>query len=131
MRRRVFALVLFWASFCHVASAFAFVGSVLVVDAHGHGTYRQIQPAVDAAVDGDTILVKAGGYPGFTVAGKGLSITADTGHDVVVTSPVSVVNLASQSTDLISGFEIRSNSSGVPALDAQGNSGSVRIQSCT
>jgi hypothetical protein len=131
MRRRVFAAVLIWASCCQVESALAFAGNVLVVDGQGHGTYTQIQPAVNAAVDGDTILVKAGSYFGFSVAAKGLSITADAGHTVVVTSPVSVVNLSAQSTVLIAGLEVHSNSSLVPTLDVQGNSGSVRIQSCT
>jgi hypothetical protein len=126
MRRCVFAAVLIWASFCHVESARAFAGHVFVVD-----FYMQIQPAVDAAVDGDTILVKAGSYLGFTVAAKGLSITADAGQTVVVTNPVSVVNLAAQSTVLIADLEIQSDNSAAPALDVQGNSGSVRIQSCT
>src|SRR5258706_121106 len=130
MRRRVFAAVLIWASCCQVESALAFAGNVLVVDGQGHGNYTQIQPAVNAAVGGDAILVKAGNYLGFTVAAKGLSITADAGHYVLVTSPVSVVSLAGQSTVLIAGLEIRSNGSSVPGLDVQGNSGSVRIQSC-
>jgi hypothetical protein len=131
MRFRDFATVLVCASFLESAYSPAFAGNVLVVDAHAHGQFRQIQPAVDAALDGDAILVKTGIYPGFTVTAKGLSITADAGHLVIVTSPVGVVDVAASSTVLIAGLEIHSNSASVPTLDLRNISGSVRIQTCT
>ena len=36
-----------------------------------------IQPAIDAAADGDTVLVRAGTYKGFAIIAKGLYLHAD------------------------------------------------------
>ena len=38
------------------------VAAVITVDINGGGDYVAIQPAIDAAVDGDTVLVKPGEY---------------------------------------------------------------------
>jgi hypothetical protein len=62
--------------------------SVLVVDASGGGGYTQIQAAVDAAVDGDTILVKSGSYRSFRVGDRELAIVGDTGRDVRVVGSI-------------------------------------------
>lgn len=50
---------------------------VIVVDAAGGGAFTLIQPAVNAAADGDTILVKPGSYFGFTIDGKELTVIGD------------------------------------------------------
>ena len=44
-------------TFCSVCLADA-----ITVDLHGGAEYTEIQPAIDAAVDGDTVLVKPGKY---------------------------------------------------------------------
>lgn len=49
-----------------------------VVDAGGGGDFTTIQAAINAAAPGDVLLVKAGGYPGFTL-GKDLSILGEPG----------------------------------------------------
>jgi pectin methylesterase-like acyl-CoA thioesterase len=56
--------------------------NVLVVDASGGGSYTQIQPAIDAADDGDTILVKSGSYTWFSVIDKSIAIVGDAGANV-------------------------------------------------
>jgi pectin methylesterase-like acyl-CoA thioesterase len=62
-----------------VGLAFLANAGVIVVDATGGGDFTQIQPAIDAAVDGDTIYVKRTGlYASFTVDDKALSVV---GHD--------------------------------------------------
>ena len=54
-------------------------GTVHVVDSLGGpgAMYADIQPAVDAAVDGDTVLIRPGIYTGFTVDGKDLDLFGD------------------------------------------------------
>lgn len=48
--------------------------SVWVVDETGGGDFLAIQPAIDAAADGDLVVVQPGKYGSFTVEGKGVSI---------------------------------------------------------
>lgn len=67
------------ATICSSGSASA---DVLVVDALGPGPYFDIQPAVDAAADGDVILVRGAAsvnYSSFEIDGKGLSVVGDPG----------------------------------------------------
>lgn len=70
--------------------------STLVVDNGAPpGAYTTIQGAVDAAADGDTILIKSGSgsYGGFTVTGdhiNQLNIVADTNAIFTINGPVSI-----------------------------------------
>lgn len=59
-----------------------------VVDAFGGpGTdFTDIQPAIDAAAEGDAILVRAGSYSPFTIAAKSLTLHGDL-NGVALTSP--------------------------------------------
>ena len=62
---------------------------VLVVDqAGGPGAgFTSIQTAVDAALEGDTILVRDGTYPTFKIDGKSLSVVGDGANVEVNASP--------------------------------------------
>lgn len=64
----------------------AFAQSVHVVDDDpGPGVdFRDIQEAIDAASDGDLVLVKDGDYTPFHVNAKGLQIVGEVGERVVV-----------------------------------------------
>lgn len=59
-------------------------GQVFVVDAAGGpGSFStQLQPAIDAASPGDTLLVRSGNYAAASLVGKPLTLIADTGADV-------------------------------------------------
>jgi hypothetical protein len=46
--------------------------AVWIVDWQGGGHFKTIQEAVDAASDGDTVLVKGLGYDSFLIDGKAL-----------------------------------------------------------
>ena len=61
---RLFALSIFLA-----AAARASTAGVLVVAANGSGNFLDLQPAVDAAQDGDVILVRSGTYGTFAIVG--------------------------------------------------------------
>ena len=80
-------------------------GAVLVVDAAA-GPFTAIQPAIDAAADGDVVLVKAGTYPGFAVFAKGVTITADLGHVVNVNGTISIAYVAATQLVVVRGVRI-------------------------
>ncbi len=66
------------AAFLGGAALPAWAGVLVVDEAGGAGAdFLQIEAAVTAAQDGDTILVRPGEYQTFSVAGKSLSIVAD------------------------------------------------------
>ncbi|HJM57251.1 MAG TPA: hypothetical protein QF446_07975, partial [Planctomycetota bacterium] len=52
-------------------------GDVWVVDASGAGDFLDIQAAVDAASDDDTLLIMGGTYGGFRIANKELALASD------------------------------------------------------
>ena len=83
----------------------------LIVDAT-NGPYRTIQAAVNASAAGDRILVRAGFYESFRIAGKGISIVADPGSVIrfglTTTSmqPIRIDNVPSGQSCSISGLSI-------------------------
>lgn len=109
------------------------LAGVLVVDASSPTGFTQIQAAVDAANDGDTILVGPGFYAGFAVHDKALDLVADTSAGsgpVHIDGRVIVNGLAASRTFTLHGFEVRGTSS-APCVVLAGNAGSVRIQGCS
>jgi hypothetical protein len=129
-RSRSVALVL--ASFSFLAtSSFA---SVIVVDASGGGNFTAIQPAVDAANDGDVILVKSGTYAWFAVGNKALAIVGDAGSSVHVDGSVRVQNLAAGKTVVIENVKGAGLADSDPLLGyglyVANNQGRVRIENC-
>jgi len=107
---------------------------VLVVDAGGGGQFTQIQPAIDAATDGDTILVETGIYKRFSVNNKSLSILGDVGATVHIDGMIDIGNL-----DVDKVFHLQNLSSMVAqpfvptiqfGINLHGNLGRVRLQNC-
>lgn len=104
-------------------------GHVIVVDGAGGGTFLQIQPAVDAAQDGDTILVRNGSYAAFTVTNKALVVVGD-GSGVAVTGEVHAEGLASGKSLALVGLHV----TGAPASGAlvlASDAGKIRAVHCT
>lgn len=98
------------------------------------GPYTQIQPAVDAAATGDTVLVHTGNYGGFTINHKGVAVVAAIGASVHVSDRVRVDNLASDQSVLLAGLYIQptgAQPTGVPAFGAQNDAGALRVELCT
>ena len=100
------------------------------------GPYTTIQAAVNAANDGDLVLVKPGSsYAGFHVQAKSLAIVADAGlSDVTVQGTVIVSDLAAGQTVTVTGLNAYGSFVGTEGLHygfyANNNLGSVRCQSC-
>ena len=66
-----------------------------------------IQPAIDAAQDGDVVLVRPGTYAGFVVDGKSLVVHADgavTLTESVEKSCIQVQNVPAGSRVVVRGF---------------------------
>lgn len=112
------------------------VAELQIVQPNGPpGTWSSVQEAIDAAADGDVILVKGGEYPTFYLSDKSLSIVAESGTLVVIAAGARVVNLSAGKTVLISGLELRGTAAQSPLFAGRGltllnNQGSVRVQSC-
>jgi hypothetical protein len=113
-----------------VIAAPALAGNVLVVDSSGGGAFTTIQSAVDAAADGDTILVKSGFYQGFTVNDRAVAVVADTNALVQVGTLVRVDNLASSRDALLVGLRIFVDVPGNYGVQLRHNMGSVRVEDC-
>ncbi len=113
-----------------VASNEAFAG-VIVVDAAGSGSFTQIQPAVLAALEGDTILIKPGNYATFDVSAKSLTIIGQQDPDVAASQVISadVRNLADG--QVVTLARLRFAPSGFTrALEIDDCEGAVRVSQC-
>ena len=82
-------------------------GMVWVVDAQGGpGAFSTaIQPAIDAAQDGDTILVRSGTYEAFVISGKALVVAADAGPQPMLLGTSQIEDLASFQRVTLRGFK--------------------------
>ena len=118
------AITLALASFPAAARA-----EVLVVDADGSADFTTLQAAIDAARDGDLILVRHGDYGAAKIVGKGLHL-AVLGDDVVTSGDVELRNLAPGQTVLLSGLPATRPGGLGPRLIIDGCAGSVRIHGC-
>ncbi|HTE04576.1 MAG TPA: hypothetical protein VK824_00155, partial [Planctomycetota bacterium] len=109
----------------------AAAADVLVVDAaNGAGAqFTQISAAVAVAADGDTLLVRAGSYGAVTVAGKALTISADTAATVTVNGALAVKNLIAGQTVVLRNLVVTGTSA--PGLAASQCAGLVWAESCT
>lgn len=112
-----------------LACAAAEAGGVHVVEAGGTERFGTIQGAVDAAADGDVLLVSSGTYTGFSVVGKGLSILAAPGHEVLVAGKIELADLPASSMLLLSGLHVEAPRI-TTGLEATQCLGWLRIQDC-
>lgn len=106
------------------------VADVIVVAQDGSGDYVQINQAVVAASDGDTLLVRSGVYAPFIVPGKALQIVADEGESVTVQGYAAVTNLPAGKSALLSGLTAVAQMPVHRGLFLEDNAGSVRVLDC-
>jgi hypothetical protein len=89
-------------------------------------THPTLQAAVDAAVDGDVILVKQSIPGNLLVYGKGISIVADSVAELFWYGSLEIQNLPAGSTLLLAGFRFQPTAS--PSLIITACAGAVRVQ---
>jgi hypothetical protein len=116
------------ASFAALAVSSVARAGVIVVDAAGGADFTAIQPAITAAVDGDTILVKPGNYSSFTIDGEALTIVGDVGTMPNLTGISRVQNLPLGKVVTLARLNAPGPDSGT--LQVDDCLGSVRITSC-
>lgn len=135
MHRPVFELrIAALALLCGALAAPARAG-VIVVDATGGGDQLTIEHGVQAAADGDVLLVRAGVYPPFLVDGKSVAIVADAGAVVTVAGTIHVRDVPAGKTVLLDRLNATGATTLVPdfgyGLIARNCAGRLRIQNCT
>src|SRR4030095_10130842 len=115
-----------------VIAQHAIAQNVLVVaPTSGPGVFStQIQPAVDAAANGDLILVKTGNYLGFAIDGKSLVVIADLGASVNVMGNVAVSNLSSNQRVQVARVGV-SSSGAAGGFLFDNDAGPVWVEGCT
>jgi hypothetical protein len=124
MRRSRAAFALFLGPV--LAGTLTAQGQVLVVDPATPGAYATVQAAVDAAVSGDTVLVRDGEHlDSVTVDGKGLTLVGETAGGVEI-GPLRVQNLAISQTVCVSRIDLWFDSRVV----LESNAGTVWIEEC-
>ncbi len=104
-----------------------------IVEAPGLPAFTNLQQAVDAASEGDTILVAGGSYDGFTIDGKALHVVAAPGKQVSIQGTVQVLNLRLEQEVLISGLAVYAANRPLslkPALEIASSVGHVRVEGC-
>jgi hypothetical protein len=94
------------ALFALVASTPSARADVLIVDASGGGDFTELQAAVNASADGDTLLVRAGTYDAFTLDARALDVVADEQAVVTVMGTVYLRNLAASQEVVLSGLTL-------------------------
>jgi len=105
---------------------------VRIVEPSGGSNFPDIQAAVDAASDGNVLLVGAGTYPGFTIDGKSLILVALPQGAANVQGTVFVQGLAPHQEVALVGFNVSATpSTAASALLASNNLGDLLLQACT
>jgi hypothetical protein len=104
-----------------------------IVNAPGLPPFTDLQAAVDASSEGDTILVAGGQYEGFTIDDKSLSVVAVPGQAVFVAGAIQVLHLPVDKRVLLSGIAATGRvltGLSEPALIVTDCQGNVRIETC-
>jgi hypothetical protein len=102
--------------------------AVILVDHAGGGDYLTIQEGVDAASDGDTVLVASGAYdaPGDynegSFGGKNITILSESGPDSTTMRGLFDVRPGRDTTAVLSGFTIAPKASGASGIACEGSS---------
>lgn len=95
--------------------------------------YAEIQAAVDAANDGDVVLVRSGTYASFVVRNLEVAIVADAGATVNVAGAIRVSGVAATRTVLLSGLKATGTTATAQTrhgLYARNCVGALRVVAC-
>jgi hypothetical protein len=102
------------------------IASVHVVQGVGGGTSNAVQTAVDAAANGDTILVHGGHYGRITLNAKGLTLVAEPEQGTQLDG-LTITALPPTQTCVVGGFNISGQGFLQASILISNCSGSVRV----
>jgi hypothetical protein len=121
--------VIFAAPLC---ASIAQARDVLIVEGPAAGAYATLQAAINAAQDGNVLLLGPGAYAAFSLDGKGLTLAALPGAAVSVGYGSLVQNVPASSYVVLHGLSTGgAMPSGVDGLALVNNAGHVRLEDCT
>ncbi len=104
--------------------------TVHVVDGGGGAAFTTIGDALLAADPGDVVLLRSGDYDEFPVINEGISLLADAGAVVTITS-LSVIGIPSGETVRLRGFTITEGPGAFPGVLNVGScDGDVVVEEC-
>lgn len=108
-------------------------GGVLVVDDGGGPgvTHLSLQAAIDAAAEGDTILVRPGDYGFFTIDGKSLIVAADGLARPGLAGPCTIRNIGAAQSVTLRGLEHEITFFALPGLAISNSVGTVFAEDCS
>ena len=115
-------------------SALLLSGRVWIVDPSTDGSLADIQSTIDAASDGDVVLVRTGAYLPFTLDGRSLRVLADVGGAVEIQGTITVRNLPPDGVVVLGGLGATGTPrqpTSDPGLSLVGDAGFVRVERCT
>ena len=112
--------------------------STWVVDDDGPADFAQLQQAVLAAADGDTIVLRAGTYSGVTLNAKGLTVQGEGdpevqgGHFFQPSTGLTVSNLAASQRLVVRGVRFRQGGlqDDIRLIDLVSNDGPILFEDC-
>ncbi|MDA1266144.1 MAG: hypothetical protein O2816_13770 [Planctomycetota bacterium] len=105
-------------------------GTVHTVEKNGSGDFTSVQAAVDAAADGDIILVGGGSYSAPKIVNRELALVAREDNTVGLSHITEIRDLDQGKTVLVSGFHHNGITTSAP-LQISGCKGPVRIDAAT
>ncbi|MCC6407397.1 MAG: hypothetical protein IT453_09535 [Planctomycetes bacterium] len=121
--------------------AVAFLGAVALAGGVGNVSHSPVvvhtdlQAAIDAAADGDVLLVHGGTYSGFTIDNRSIAIFGVPGETVDVQGRVDITNVPSSKWVVLSDIDVHetipTGVHGYRAVGLTNCAGTVWIQGCT
>lgn len=90
--------------------------------------FTELELAMQAAADGDVILVKPGNYGPFSMQGKGVSVIGDEGGIVRVRGPLEIRDLPANSEAVVR--NLRTSTAVLHGMLLENCAGSVHLEEC-
>ncbi len=109
-------------------------GQVTIAERPLVGPFTTIQQGIDAALEGESLLVIPGHYASFTIDAKSVQVFVRGTGEAIITGEVSVKNLAPAQFVVLSRLKVTGqyvSPNSEPALDITGITGHVRVQDST